>query len=69
MVAFASAALRLVAEAAAGHVLVMETESDETPIWLIIEVTQPAMVVPLMKLHTTAFPWSRLQVCRGEPSD
>ena len=54
-------------EAAAGHVLVMETESDETPIWLV-KVSQPAMVVPL-KLHTTAFPWSRLQIRHGEPSD
>ena len=67
MVAFALAALRLVVEAAAGHVLVMETESDETPIWLV-KVSQPAMVVHL-KLHTTAFPWSRLQIRHGEPSD
>lgn len=67
MIAFALAALRLVVEAAAGHVLVIETEIDETPIWLV-KVSQPAMVVPL-KLHTTAFPWSRLQIRHGEPSD
>ena len=43
--ALALVALRLGAEAETGDVLAMETESDETPFWLV-QVTRPTMPVP-----------------------
>ncbi len=44
--ALALVALRLGAEAETGDILAMETESDDSPFWLV-QVTRPVMPVPL----------------------